>query len=138
MKVSTIVTLAFATAASAAQFRITATSGDWLKTFPTSDNTPSVVLLDDHFASVYERWAIEGSGERYTVRNIGTGHYISCSGESCVATKEPMAFSISSAGDGFYFVTDEVKGFTWSKAGDHLGFSEFDPNNKFKFEPVHN
>jgi hypothetical protein len=45
-----------------------------------------------------------------------------------------MTFRISPAGDGFYFVTDEAKDFAWSEAGDRLGFTGLEYNNRLKFQ----
>lgn len=51
----------------------------WAKNFPPGGSRPPFstgVIVDDNFASIYERWAVEHYEEGFRIRNVGTGFWL--------------------------------------------------------------
>ncbi|KAF9278060.1 hypothetical protein BGZ88_000820 [Linnemannia elongata] len=104
--VSFFVVLLLATTCKAAQFRIS-NDDSWAKNFPAGGGRPpffTSVIVDDGFASIYERWAIERFEEGYRIQNIGTGYFLTAhNGEAQGSSEfdpETSKWYIQSAGDG--------------------------------------
>lgn len=87
------------------------TSG-WAKNFPGVGRPPleTSVIIDDGFASIYERWTVEPYDEGFTIRNIGTGFWLTSRGEdeevvgSSEFNREGSKWYIEKAGDGEFVI----------------------------------
>ncbi|KAF9900799.1 hypothetical protein EC991_006885 [Linnemannia zychae] len=70
---------------------VNAESEGWAKNFPPGAGRPpfeTSVIIDDNFASIYERWAIDHFEEGYRIRNIGTGFWLTSRDEEVVGSSE--------------------------------------------------
>ncbi|KAG0051160.1 hypothetical protein BGZ89_003636, partial [Linnemannia elongata] len=92
----------------AAQFRIY-NDDSWAKNFPAGGGRPPFftgVIVDDQFASIYERWEIERFEDGFRVQNIGTGYFLTAhNGEAQGSSEfdpETSKWYIERAGDGKY------------------------------------
>ncbi|KAF9178614.1 hypothetical protein BGZ50_007601 [Haplosporangium sp. Z 11] len=95
----------------ASQFRITNRAGvGWMKNFPGTPDHPlfTLVIADNQFASVYERWSVERFEEGYMIRNVGTRYWLTARGEEAVGSSqfdaENAKWYIESAGDGSFTI----------------------------------
>ncbi|KAJ5143698.1 uncharacterized protein N7515_002485 [Penicillium bovifimosum] len=136
MKLSTIITFAFASAASAQYqyYRITAVESDtWLKTFP-GEGAP--LVLDNNFASLYERWTITPQDGGYVMKNEGTNTFISCDEESCKSAANPTVFNVQQQ-DFTHIVLNPSTGLVWTASGGRIIPAENNgsPEQRFTITP---
>ncbi|OAQ25908.1 hypothetical protein K457DRAFT_140856 [Linnemannia elongata AG-77] len=101
-----VVLLLATTCKAAAQYRIS-NDNSWAKHFPPGGGQPpffSSVLVDDNFASIYERWTIERFEDGFRFQNSGTGFFLTArSGEAQGSSEfdpETSKWYIEGAGDG--------------------------------------
>ncbi|KAG0062835.1 hypothetical protein BGZ90_002923 [Linnemannia elongata] len=103
-----VVLLLATTCKAAAQYRIS-NDNSWAKNFPAGGGRPpffTSVIVDDGFASIYERWTIEPFEEGYRIQNSGTGFFLTArSGEAQGSSEfdpKDSKWYIERAGDGKY------------------------------------
>ncbi|KAF9922639.1 hypothetical protein FBU30_007248 [Linnemannia zychae] len=85
---------------------------NWAKNFPPGGSRPpffTSVIVDDAFASVYERWVIERFEEGYTIKNLGTGFYLTARNGEAYGSSEfdstNSKWYIESLGQGFFRIS---------------------------------
>ncbi|KAJ5598613.1 hypothetical protein N7537_008697 [Penicillium hordei] len=139
MKVSTILTAAFASAASAAQYGIYAVGSEAsVVLFP---NDPTVKV---HQWAGESKWRGDLGNPSTTFQSIPSDNYISCVGNVCEATKLPTSFIVELHGEPNpefdtwahnYTIREEGTNLVWTIVGDHLECSEpvVSDNQLFRF-----
>lgn len=86
-------------------------SSGWAKNFPPGGGRPPFatgVIVDDSFASIYERWNFERFEEGFRIRNAGTGFWLTARDGEAVGYSEfdekASKWYIERAGDGLYSI----------------------------------
>lgn len=94
------------------QYRlVNADSEGWAKNFPPGAGRPPFntgTIIDDGFASIYERWSIERFEEGFRIRNEGTGFWLTAREGEVVGSSEfdekDSKWYVETAGDGKYII----------------------------------
>ncbi|KAG0093634.1 hypothetical protein BGZ93_007057 [Podila epicladia] len=110
--VSFLVVLLIATTSNAAAVYRLYNGDSWAKNFPPGGGRPPFftgVAVDDSFASVYERWAIERFEEGYRIQNTGTGFWLTARGGEVEGASdfnpESSKWYVQSAGEGKFKIS---------------------------------
>ncbi|KAF9899386.1 hypothetical protein EC991_008988, partial [Linnemannia zychae] len=129
---------------------VNAETEGWAKNFPGVGRPPfeTSVTIDDNFASIYERWAIDNFEEGYRIRNVGTGFWLFSRDEEVVGSPEfnpeDSKWYIEKAGDGLFIIKlpnkDLVMTAHRGKRDEPLTIalrpSEGENTQKWRFEPI--
>ncbi|KAF8982414.1 hypothetical protein BGZ46_001307 [Entomortierella lignicola] len=84
----------------------------WAKNFPPPGGRPPFftdVVVDDGFASVYERWTVDRFEEGYSIRNQGTGFWLTARDREVDGASEFQSASskwyVEPSGDGKFKIS---------------------------------
>jgi hypothetical protein len=96
----------------AIEYRIVNAETDgWAKNFPPGAGRPpfnTMAIIDNEFASIYERWEIEQFEEGFSIRNVGTGFWLTARDGEVFGSSEfdqsDSKWYVESAGNGLFTI----------------------------------
>ncbi|MDN3248572.1 hypothetical protein J2S54_006838 [Streptomyces sp. DSM 42143] len=123
-------------AAAGPQFRITSQeTGAWAKNFPApGEQATSLVVLDDQFASIFERWTIRPHEGQYTIQNAATGHWATAEKNGQVVGSSELNgtnadWRIERAGAEGFTIGRAGDDLVWTASEDHIELKPADGSN---------
>ncbi|KAF7720757.1 hypothetical protein EC973_006156 [Apophysomyces ossiformis] len=148
MLVALVVLLQTIAVSATREFRIVNGGGlGWLKNFPPGGSRPPFVtgvIVDNNYASVYERWTVDPFEEGYIIRNVGTGFTLWAKGEEVYgssADKQKFYIERHDGGQFTISIPDEDSLLTPGKQGPDYPYTLFlkpadgSPEQTWSFEP---
>ncbi|MFC9932280.1 hypothetical protein [Streptomyces sp. NPDC127190] len=124
---------------------IDAGTGDWAKNFPPGEQRPPFatgVVLDQDFASVYEKWNVTRYEDGYAIQDVGTGFYATDRGGEVLGTSEfdpgTSVWSVEPAGGGLYTIKKRGQDSVWTEVDNHVELKPADGSStqRWAFERV--
>lgn len=130
-------------AAAGPQYRVVSQeTGAWAKNFPTPGRSTSQVLLDEQFASIFERWSISPYEGQFTIQNAGTGHWATAENGQVVGSSElngaDAVWTIERAGSGSFTIARAGEDLVWTASEDHIELKPADGSDaqRWSFSPA--
>ncbi|WP_225102506.1 hypothetical protein [Streptomyces sp. CoH27] len=120
-------------------------TGDWAKNFPPGGTRPPFatgIVLDQGFASIYERWNVTRYEDGYAIRDVGTGFWATDRGGQVLGTSEfdpgTSVWSVERAGGGVFIIKKPGQDLVWTEVDNHVELKPADgsPAQHWRFEPV--